>query len=207
MKKLSIAAVTIFCAVVLSGCGTTTPTQQSTPQTISTTQNVSTSSTETQSMPTSTAEDTSSKAESTNSEANTYKVGDTIKTENWEITVNSVKALTEVKSDYVAFKPDEGNKYIIADVSVKNIGKEADTFLPSFGLTSDIHAKLRYEDYEFSGTTLVGHSEDMHNSRINPLSTKSGIMAFSISSEIADKLDNLSLVFMEGTNSYPMSCG
>lgn len=70
-------------------------------------------------MPTSAAEDTSSNVESSNSEVNTYKIGDIIKTENWEITVNSVKALIEVKSDYVAFKPDEGNKYIIADVSVK----------------------------------------------------------------------------------------
>lgn len=201
MKKSSIAAA-IFCAVVLSGCGTTTPTQQSTPQTISTTQNVSTSSTETQSMPTSTAEDTSSKAESTNSEANTYKVGDTIKTDKWEVTVKSITSANEISIGYGTYHPDEGEKYVLVEVSAKNISKNSETFLPAFVSSKDIKVTLTYQDYNFTAAKLFGYEEDLLGTSINPLSEKTGKVAFGLNSDIADKTSELNVVFTENNKTY-----
>lgn len=199
MKNKQIIVASVMCVALLSGCGTTTnetPAQSATESTpiaesSSTTMNDEESSSEISSEET--------KVEQT------FKIGETVTTQNWEITVNSIEALSEVKDDFMGFKPDEGNKYVVANVTVKNIGKEADSFLPSFGLNDDISAKLMYEDYEFSGTNLIGHSEDMHDAHINPLSSKTGIMAFSVAADVADKIDELSLVFSEGDNKYTVS--
>lgn len=134
-----------------------------------------------------------------------FKIGDLITTKNWEITVDSVEVLSKITTDYGSFEPDEGNKYVVANVTAKNIGKEASVFFPTVGLKKYIRAKIVYGDYGFSGTNLIGHSEDMHDSNINPLSIKSGIMAFSVASDVADNTDELSLVFSEGSDTYTVS--
>lgn len=206
MKNKQIIVASVVCATLLSGCGVTpreTPVQSADETTVQSTVKTAESTPTIESSSATKSEEESSSEE--NSVEQNFKIGETITTQKWEITVDSVNATEEIKEDYGGFKADEGNKYVVVNVSVKNIGKEADTFLPSFGLSDDIHAKIMYEDYEFSGTNLLGSDNDIHDAYINPLSTKSGIMAFSLASEIADKTNELSLVISEGDNTYRVS--
>lgn len=194
MRKSSIAAAAIFCALCLCGCGTTTTTQQSTSQSGSAAQNANTSA-ETQSDPTSSAEDTSS-------EENTYKIGDTFQTDKWEITVKSITSTDEIRIDYGAYHPDEGEKYVLVELSAKNISKNSETFLPAFVSSKDIKATLTYQDYNFIATKLFGYKEDLLETSINPLSEKTGTIAFELASDVADKTSELNVVFTENKKTY-----
>lgn len=195
MKKTSIVAVAAICAVVLSGCGL--PPTQSTP-----------TNTNTESKPQPAVSSSIETSSSNPTEEIKYHVGDTIKTKNFEIIVNSVEAKSEIPNgNYTKFKPDEGNKYLTVNLTVKNVSKESATFLPYVGMTKDLHAKIMYQDYEYSGTNLLGYSEDLHNSHLNPLSSKTGVIVFSVPSDIAAKPDELTLLFTENDTSLPVICG
>jgi len=124
-------------------------------------------------------------------------IGDTATLQNWEITVTDFYLTTKIDGDYSAYySPDEGNQYAVVAVSAANKGKESDVFLPTYSLTNDIRAKIYYqEEYEYSPTNILGYRQDMHDSSMNPLTTKEGIIAFSLPNLVADSSDALLLTF------------
>ncbi len=90
---------------------------------------------------------------------------------------------------------------MLVTATAENTGKEADTFLPSFGLNDDVSAKVLYGDgYEFSLTQLLGYSKDLINSTINPLSSKEGDIAFELPNSVADSTEPLIIEFSSGNN-------
>lgn len=132
-----------------------------------------------------------------------YNIGDSITLKDWEISVTSVQIVDSIAADYGQFSPnEEGNKYIQVFVTVNNNGKQADSFLPSFGMGDDVTAKVLYGDgYEFSASNLLGYSNEMHDSSINPLSSKSGEIAFDVPESVATSTDELIIEFISGNDS------
>lgn len=127
---------------------------------------------------------------------------ETVTLNKWEITVNSAETTERIEnSAYTAFTPDEGNVYITANVTIKNTDTNSATFLPSFSMGKEIKAKLVYGDYEFSSTNLLGYSEYLHNTTLNPLSSKTGVISFSVTKDIAD-LSALTLEIFNNNESY-----
>lgn len=120
----------------------------------------------------------------------------------WAITVTNVEVTDYIKeNDYLGFTPEDGNKYLTVEISVTNNGKNAARFLPSFGMGDDIAAKILYQnDYEFSASNLLGYSNELHDSTINPLSSKTGVVAFEIPDTVASSEDELLLVISAGRN-------
>ena len=120
--------------------------------------------------------------------------------EDWAITVSNTEITDYIKeNDYAGFTPDDDNRYLAIEISVTNNGKSASTFLPSFGIGDSISAKILYQnDYEFSSTNLLGYSKGMHDSTINPFSTKTGVIAFEIPDSVASSEDELLLVISAG---------
>jgi len=151
---------------------------------------------------TSSTDNSSKESSEENSKPESLKIGETAKTKNWEITVNSAEVVEEVKQNYGSFKPEDGSKYLVINVSVKNISKDPESFLPSYGMGDDIRAKIKYQDYDFSSTNLLGYSEEMHDTILNPLSSKTGIIAFALANEVTENLNELHIVFYEGTSEY-----
>lgn len=190
MKKTKILFA-VFCAMLLSGCAFINRENRSSN---SDSRNDS-----------SKVEDTKTMEVTEESGDVIYSIGDTIQTENWEITVNSAEAMDSIKDDFGSYKPDDGNKYIVVNVTAKNLDTDANTFLPSFALASSISAKLQYQEYEFSGTNLMGYDEDLHNTYLNPLSSKTGVMAFSVAEEVSENLSELHLIFSEKNNNFDFS--
>lgn len=101
-----------------------------------------------------------------------------------------------------SFSPkEEGNTYVQVFVTVKNTGKTADSFLPSFCIGDDVNAKVLYSDgYEFTASNLLGYTNDLHDSTINPLSSKTGEIVYEIPSEVVNSEEPLLLQFSSGND-------
>ena len=181
----------------LSGCGSSKP---STPRP-ATSQSTSTA-TDNQSDISSTTEESESEEESGDSDTGTYKIGDTVKTDKWEITVKSITSTDKLSVGYGTYYPDEGDKYVLVELSAKNVSKESETFLPAYVSSKDIKATLMYEDYTFMASKPAGYDEDMLGISINPLSEKTGKIVFKMVSDVADKTSELNVVFTENNKTY-----
>lgn len=127
-------------------------------------------------------------------------IGDEGSLKDWTIIVTNAEVTDSIKeNDYYGFSPEEGNKYLAIDITATNNGKNAATFLPSYGLGDDISAKVLYQgDYEFSATNLLGYSKSIFDTSINPLSTKSGMVAFELPDSVASADEELILVISAG---------
>lgn len=135
-------------------------------------------------------------------EQTTIQLGEVITFNNFEITVNSAEIKDQIESSkYTAFNPDEGNVYITVNITVKNIDNDASRFLPVISMNTDISAKLTYNNYEFKSTNLLGYSDDIHDTFLNPLSSKTGVIAFQVAEDIAD-LNNLNFVLFNNKEEY-----
>lgn len=130
------------------------------------------------------------------------EIGTEAPLKDWIINVTNVQIVESIAADYGSFSPnDAGNKYVQVFVTVNNNGKEADNFLPTYGIGNDVNAKILYSDgYEFSATNLLGYSNDLHDSTINPLSSQTGEIAFEIPNTIADSTDELLIQFSSGND-------
>lgn len=134
-------------------------------------------------------------------EAQAISIGTAGTIGDWTITVDNVQILTTVPDGYVEFNADEGNQYLLISLTATNEGKEAGRFMPSFGMTDDISAKVIYGDgYEYTQTNLMGYSKSMMDSTINPLSTKSGDLAFELPDSIANSGEPLTLEISAGSD-------
>ena len=131
-----------------------------------------------------------------------YNIGDSALLKDWNINVTDAQTVDSISSGYIVFSPkEEGNKFLQVYVTVENKGKQADNFLPSFGLRDDVSAKVLYSDgYEFSATNLLGYDNELHDSSINPLSSQTGEIAFEIPSTVADSADELLIEFSSGND-------
>lgn len=129
-------------------------------------------------------------------------IGDNVVLKDWEISVTDVQIIESISADYISFSPKEsGNKYAQVFVTVNNKGKQSDTFLPSYAMGDDVHAKILYGDgYEFTSTVLLGYNNDLHNSGINPLSSKTGEIIFEIPETVASAEDELVIQFVSGND-------
>lgn len=129
-----------------------------------------------------------------------YNIGDSAALKDWEITLSDMKIVESISADYVSYKPDEaGNQYAQVFVTVANNGKEAASFLPSFGFDDDVSVKLLFGDgYEFIASNLMGYEAEMHNATINPLSSQSGEIAFAIPETVVNSEDEIIIQFKSG---------
>ena len=51
-----------------------------------------------------------------------YKIGETVKTEKWDIRINNAKFVDKIIDNNIRFTPSEGNKYLVINLTVKNTG-------------------------------------------------------------------------------------
>ncbi len=140
--------------------------------------------------------------EETQPEEPPYEMNTSAALKDWTITVTDAQIVDSISSGYIVFSPnEEGNKFIQVYATAENKGKQADNFLPSFGMGDDVNTKILYSDgYEFSATNLMGYDNDLHDSNINPLSSQTGEIAFEIPSTVADSADELLIQFSSGND-------
>ncbi len=132
-----------------------------------------------------------------------YNIGDNAILRDWNIQITDIKIVDSIKVDYGYFSPkDEGNKYIQFFATITNNGKQADRFLPFVNIGNHVQTKILYGDeYEFTETNLIGYRNDLHDSTINPLSSKTGEIVFEIPKTVADSNQEILLQFTSGIKS------
>lgn len=179
MKRLLVSLLSLICVLTLSSCDNLTNTPM-----LVTTENTE-----------SDVADTSGNSQ--NDDEKTFNLCDTVKVNNWNITVNSLEYKKSIPNgEYFEFTPDSGNKYAVANITIKNIGTSADTFLNTFSLTSN-SVNLIYDDkYNYSSCRLLGSDDDLHDKTCNPLTEVTGIIAFQVPEEVesSDKPLHLTIV-------------
>lgn len=117
----------------------------------------------------------------------TLNIGSTGVLGDWEITLDKVEFLDSIPNTYGSFSPENGNKYGVVTLTIKNNGKVSSEFLPMVVYGDKISAKIIYDgQYKYSATYLIGHSEDLHNKTLNPLSSATGIVAFDVPTSVVD---------------------
>lgn len=115
----------------------------------------------------------------------TGKIGD------WKFKVSKVVTKKKINtSKYISATAAKGNLLVIASVSVTNNGKEESTFLPRVGRENTmLTAKLIYKDgYEYQPSSITGYDKDLIGKNIEPLSKKSGVVAFDVPKKVAKNL-------------------
>ncbi len=191
MKKKILLAVGISLCLTMVGCSSNEKS----------TNNASENKTEIEES-TDEVEDESKNEEEIKSEELIYNIGDSIELKDWGIVVTNMQIVESIAADYGAFNPnEEENKYAQVFVTVTNNGKEADSFLPIVGYGDDINVKMIYGDgYEFTATNLLGYDAELHDSMINPLSSKDGEIAFEIPESVASATDEMFIQFKSGND-------
>lgn len=129
-----------------------------------------------------------------------YNIGDTANLKHWSITVNDMAILDSIVMDFGQYTPSTDNgKYLNVFISVTNNGKTSDSFLSSFTTSDDVIAKIIYGDgYEFTASNLLGYDYDMHDTGINPLSSLTGEIAFSVPEVVSNSTEPLLIRFSCG---------
>lgn len=132
-----------------------------------------------------------------------YNIGDTTTLKDWQLSVTDVQIVDSIAADYGSFSPnEEGNKYVQVFATVTNNGKQAGSFLPMIGMGDDVSVKVFFGDgYEFVSTNLMGYSNDLHDSKVNPLSSQTGEIAFDVPETVASSQEELLIQFTSGNDS------
>ena len=128
-------------------------------------------------------------------------ISDTLVFQDWELTLDSVKIADRVSNgSLMAFRPDEGNKYIVVNMNVKNTSNKAATFMPAvLSLYGELIISIHYdENFEYRASVLIGHPDDLRDSSIVPLASKTGILAFPIPDDVIISNKSLTIRFSQG---------
>jgi len=125
----------------------------------------------------------------------TYRMGDTITIDDIEITIDDIEISDKITLDHGSFSPSgDGNVFLIVHMALKNSGKTAQTIFKLVTLNTDIRAVIVYDgEYEYISSNLLGYDDDLSNTNLNPLTSKTGVKVFEVANEVADSNKSLAL--------------
>ena len=118
------------------------------------------------------------------------KIGTAIDNGEISIKINSVKEMDSINDNSLVYKPDDGGKFIVINLTAKNTGKE----LYSFVVTNFQIKSSDGKQYSPSTIFTVGN-EYLNSGSINPGLSKTGIIAFDAPKDV--KLSTLTLEFQK----------
>ena len=106
----------------------------------------------------------------------------------WEITVTDFDYTQAISVGLLhEYRANEGSKYCTISLTVKNIGKKAQTFLPYISYGNSATAEIVWDGYEYIRSELIWSDKDMlSNESLNPLVSASGLIVFEVPDEMAD---------------------
>lgn len=114
----------------------------------------------------------------------------------WEFCVKKAVTKKTIKdSEYLGYKPSKGNTFVVVTMSVRNNGKEAATAFPRMGLENKMIQSVLYYDgeYEYKPTQLLSYDKDLMTKKIQPLTTKNGVVTYEVPKKVAKSLDKLTV--------------
>lgn len=111
----------------------------------------------------------------------TKQIGETAKNDYFEVTVNSVEVVNEKKiNDYTELKAEKDAKYLIINVTFKNIDKESRMVFDGSVFIDYNGTKYEYDHTE----TIFEEGWGLFLDQLNPLTSKTTNIVYKIPSEI-----------------------
>ena len=108
-------------------------------------------------------------------------IRNTLKTEYFDVTVESVKTAKSVKIDgFQDLKEEAGNKYLVIDVTLKNTDKESRMMFDGTVVVKANGQEYKYEEAE----TILADGWGIIMDNINPLVTKKTKLVYKIAEEL-----------------------
>lgn len=121
---------------------------------------------------------------------------------NWEIKINDFSYSDSVSVGVLhEYEAKENSKYCIVSITVKNIGKEAATFLPIVYYGDTTTAKIKWNDLEYTRSNLVFSKDNLSSEDLNPLVSTNGNIAFELPNEVIESNTPPIIVFSYGSES------
>ena len=106
---------------------------------------------------------------------------------NWEITVNDFYYTENVSIGLLReYRAEEGSKYCIINLTVKNLGNQSATFLPYIAYGNDTVAKIIWQQYEYTRSELIWADDNLSSETLNPLVSTSGNIAFELPNNVIE---------------------
>ena len=108
----------------------------------------------------------------------------------WGATMTGYSFEDEWSDGFLTYSADDGNKYLLVDLTVTNNGTKADTFVTKYyAYDGDIEAKIYYQDkYEYQINNFMGSvGDDLSSLSIKPLETKEGSLIFKVPDTVASE--------------------
>nr|DAK20655.1 MAG TPA: protein of unknown function (DUF5067) [Caudoviricetes sp.]DAS78816.1 MAG TPA: protein of unknown function (DUF5067) [Caudoviricetes sp.] len=123
----------------------------------------------------------SAKTENTNASNNYASVGQTVKDDYFEVTVNSVDVVNSKKiSDFEELKAEKDTKYLIINVTFKNADKES-----RMVVDGSVFINYNGTEYEYDHTeTILEDGWGLFLDQLNPLTAKTTNIVYKIPAEI-----------------------
>ncbi|WP_010272906.1 DUF4352 domain-containing protein [Paenibacillus senegalensis] len=124
--------------------------------------------------------------------ANEYAVGEMFNIDEWDVTLDSFEFEQKVSGEFVSSSADEGNKFLILNLTVTNKGTSSRSFIEMFG---GISIKAIYDEkYEYSNSiTLI--DGDLAGESVAPLAKLSGFTVLEMPDQVVEATEGLKLQF------------
>ncbi|MFZ8015716.1 DUF4352 domain-containing protein [Fusobacterium watanabei] len=121
------------------------------------------------------------KTENANESNNYASVGETVKDDYFEVTVNSVEVVNSKKiSDFEELKAEKDTKYLIINVTFKNADKES-----RMVVDGSVFINYNGTEYEYDHTeTILEDGWGLFLDQLNPLTAKTTNIVYKIPAEI-----------------------
>jgi hypothetical protein len=129
----------------------------------------------------------------------TLSVGDTVKFDTWEVTLNSFRFTNRVDDGRWRFTPEEENTFAYVSITVENKDTQPRVFLQSYPLSTDINAQIVYDNtFVFRRTRLTAYSNCILSRSTNPLTSTTASIVFQVAERAANSDNSLVLRFFNG---------
>ncbi len=121
----------------------------------------------------------------------------------WDIKVNEFTYSESVSVGLLhEYKAEDNCKYCVVNLTVKNNGKEAATFLPIITYGDATTAKVTWEDLEFVRSELVFSKDNLSTETLNPLVSTSGDIAFELPDDVIESDTPPTLIISNGYDTF-----
>lgn len=103
----------------------------------------------------------------------------------WEVIVNDFYYCESIDAGLLhEYRAEDGSKYCVVNVTIKNIGTETATFLPYLSFDSDSRTRLLWDGYEYKRSEQLAAEDNLSNENLNPLVSKNGNIVFEVPNEM-----------------------
>ena len=115
-----------------------------------------------------------------------YQIGETASFEQFEITVGDFEITERFETSSFYFTPDEGNQFVVVDLTVANIGTENQVLLRTATTANDTRATIVHESGDTFNIINVHSGRNLLGTRIAAGEADEGFIIFEISQSAAE---------------------